>query len=349
MLGTVAIAAAGCHGSDTLTGQKARCGPTPTLLVSAASYWRADAGAGTISVVGMTVGGSDLYFSVVVDSTPPVPIRPGALMQVSTDGGAPTQLAGGYEFQTPLATPTSVIVGVLDASTYLGGILSVPRDGGAPTPLLTFDDELTTPPITDGASVYFGTGTGTIDSVPLTPGASPSSPTELAAELTVGIAVVGQRLLVLTPAGGINQIPIGPNGAGSETTLVVPLGDWVRQSLIACGADACWLTSQALEQVDPTSGVVSSADLSGGAVAYPVSLAFDGTNFFALGTTTSPNTSSSAAIERIVPGGAPVTVANIPASSYYSGGFAVDDACVYFTTSTGIYSLSSSATGVAVQ
>ena len=42
-----------------------------------------------------------------------------------------------------------------------------------------------------------------------------------------------------------------------------------------------------------------------------------------------------------------MTVATLPASSV-AGSFAVDDACVYFTTAAGIYSLSSSAAGVVV-
>jgi hypothetical protein len=347
-MGMVGIAAAGCHGADTLTPQAARCGATPRLLVSAASYWEADAGSGTASVVGMAVGGSDIYFSVVVDSTPPVPIRPGALMHVSTDSGAATQLVGGYEFQAPVVTPTSVIVGVLDASSYAGGILSVPRNGGAATPLLTFNDELFLPPVTDGASLYFIDNAG-VQSIPLAAGAAAASPTQLSSEQPLGgLGVFGQRLLLLSQAGAIEEISIGSRAAGAETVLDVGTGDWVRQSLITCGVNACWLANGAVQEIDPIGGGVSTpASLSGGLVMNPMFFAFDGTNFFVLGTSTS-TASGDMAIERIPPGGAPVTVANLPSSQFSLSGFAVDDACVYFTTPAGIYSLSSSAEGVVV-
>lgn len=350
LLGGMGFVAAGCHGADALMPQTTRCGPTPRLLVSAASYWPADAGAPVASIVGMALDGSDLYFSVVLPPAAAVP--QGALMHVSTNTGAVTQLADGYEFQTPIVTPTSVIVGVIAPSTYLGGILSVPRNGGAATPVATFNDGLLRylPPVTDGTTVYFVDSAG-VQSVPLTIGAAPASPTQVASGHPSGLLVSGQRLLLLTE-GTFMQIPIGSGDAGGESLLAVAPPGELPGSLIPCGANACWLTNDTLGddtvlQIDPTSGVISTlASVSGGPAADADLFAFDGTNFFVLGTSAG---SAAAAIERISPpGGAPVIVANLP-SFYDAGPFAVDDACVYFSTPAGIYSLSSSAESVSVQ
>ncbi len=351
LLGGVGIVVAGCHGADTLTPQTARCGPTPRLLVNATSYWPADAGAPTASIVGMALDGSDLYFSVVLPPAAAVP--QGAFMHVSTNTGALTKLADGYEFQMPIVTPTSVIVGVIDPSTYLGGILSVPRNGGAATPVATFNDELaqvrsrrspTEPPSTSSTAPAYSLFRSTV-------GAAPASPTQVASGQPSGLFVSGQRLLLLTE-GTFMQIPIGSGDAGGESLFAVaPLGE-LPGSLIPCGANACWLTNDGLgddtvRQIDPTSGEISTlASVSGGPAAEAELFAFDGTNFFVLGTSAG---SAAAAIERISPpGGAPVIVANLP-SFNDAGPFAVDDACVYFSTPAGIYSLSSSAQGVSVQ
>jgi hypothetical protein len=98
LMGTLATVAPGCHGSDTLTPTTGRCGPTPRLLVSAANYWPGHAGDGAAYVAGMALDGSDLYYSAVILASQ-LPINPGALMHVSTNGGAAMQLADGYQFQ----------------------------------------------------------------------------------------------------------------------------------------------------------------------------------------------------------------------------------------------------------
>ncbi len=349
LLGGVGIGAAGCHNNEPLGSQGGgHCGPTPQLLVGAASYWPADAGAGTPGLLGMAVDGPDLYFTVDVDTVPPVSILPGALMRVSTGGGPVTVLASGYQFQTPLVTSTSVIVGVIDASTYLGGVLSVPRNGAVPAALVSFDDTLIRPPVTDGNLVYL-VDNGGLQSVPLSVGASPATPTTLAREQPVGLAVVGQRLLFQIQ-NEIHQIPVGAGDAGAETVLASGLGDWVVQTLIPCGANGCYLSSDAIRQIDPSTGVVSTlAGLSSGAAAAPyLSIAFDGTDFFVLASS-GPTSSDTATIERIsAQGGAPVTVATLTSSSSTLEGFAAADGCVYFASATGIYSLSGSAQGVSV-
>ena len=350
LLGGVGIVAAGCHGADTLTPQTARCGPTPRLLVSAASYWPADAGDGTVNVMGMAVGGSDLYFSVAIDSTT-VPMNPGALMHVSTYGGAATQLADGYQFQTPVVTPTSVLVGVVDESSLSGGILSVPRNGGLPTPLVVLpDDELNLPPVTDGTSVYFNTASGVVEAVPLTPGGSPTVLAPPGSTYLVGMGVFDQRLVLLHNGGRLDEIPIGSSDAGGETMLgFVPDPLSVPGSFISCGAAACWIGySGVIEELDPASGAISM--LPGGPIPGQLFLSFDGTNFFGVAESDPAISAKNVTIERVPQQGGPsVTVAILPPSAYNDAVLAVDDACVYFTAPTGIYSLSSSAQGVSVQ
>jgi len=349
LLGTLATVAPGCHG-DALTPTTPRCGPTPRLLVSAANYWPGHAGDGAAYVAGMALDGSDLYYSAVIPASQ-LPIKPGALMHVSTNSGAVMQLADGYQFQLPIVTPASVVMGVIDESSYLGGILSVPRNGGAATPLATFDDELwMTPPVADETSLYFVDNAG-VQSVPLTAGAAPASPTPVTNGQPNGLAVFGDRLLLLSQ-GTVNEIPIGPSGAGTPTILGFGPGLELRGSLIPCGANACWLTSgdtvgdNLVEQIDLTTGAVSTIASESSAL-YPFYFAFDGTDFFVLAV--SGNASSSAAIQRFSGlDAAPVTVANLPSSDANTGGFAVDDACVYFTTGAGIYSLSKSAQDVSV-
>ena len=119
--------------------------------------------------------------------------------------------------------------------------------------------------------------------------------------------------------------------------------------MIACGSNMCWLAAANIEQIDPVVGTVTAVVSLPAPVANPGYLLFDGTSFFVVGTSTSaPASPTSWTLERIPPqGGTAVTVATLPASSV-AGGFAVDDACVYFTTAAGIYSLSSSAAGVVV-
>ena len=352
LLGSVGLGASGCDGGKTLVSQTSRCGPTPRLLVSATNYWPGHASDGTAYVAGMALAGTDLYYSAVIPDSP-MPIKPGALMHVSTTGGAATQLEDGYQFQIPIVTPNSVVVGVIDGSAYLGGILSVPRNGGAATPLATFDDEIFgSPPVADETSFYFVDNAG-VQSVPLATAGAPAAPTQLASGQPNGLAISGQRLLLLAQ-GTITQIPIGPGGAGTETNLGYGPPGELRGSLIPCGANACWLTTaeigeNAVQQIDPTSGAVSTvASMSGGPAPYPFYFAFDGTDFFVLAV--SGSAPASAAIERFSGlGAAPVIVANLPPSYVNTGGFAVDDACVYFTTAAGLYSLSSSAEGVSVE
>ena len=225
LLGVAAMVATGCQG-ETLNPQNGRCGPTPRLLVSAASLPGPDAGGESASVAGMAVDGSDLYFAVAIGWADPnnllaEPTVPGALMHVSTYGGSATQIATGYVFfQTPVVTPTSVIVSAGSASSNTDvGILAVPRDGGAATLLTTLsDDVLLTLPVTDGTSVYFTDGAG-VEAVPLASAGSPANPTRLSPEFPISLGVFGQRLLMLLATGEVESLPLGSGDAGTESLV----------------------------------------------------------------------------------------------------------------------------------
>lgn len=347
-----AALAVGCH-SQSLEAQNGRCGPTPHLLVSAAAFPAPDAGGYGPGIAGMALDGSDLYFAVMLAPIGPAPAQAptmaGALMHVSTFGGTATQIATGYVFpRTPVVTGTSVIAEATTVSSTASSIniLSVPRSGGAATPLVTLiDDTLLTLPVTDGTSVYFTASAG-VQAVPLTPGASPAIPAPLSSEYPVSLGVFGQRLLLLSSAGQVESIPIGSSDAGSgETPLGSGFADPVPDSLVACGADACWMAGGAIEQMDLAGGTATPLATLSGPVADSSTLLYDGTNFFVLGTS-GPYTTANAAIARVpAKGGAPVIVATLPP---LSTGLAVDDACVYFGTSTGIFSLLKDSQGVVV-
>jgi len=342
--GLACILMAACSSNGNLTSQNGRCGPMPNLLVSSASLPGADAGSGHF-IVGMALDGSDLYFSVGTDPYSGS-VFPGSLMHVSTLGGPATQLASGYQFQAPVVTSTSVIVGANSPSTFTGAILSIPRGGGAPTPLVDLgNDELVTRPATDGTTLYFAANAG-VQSVSLTPDPSPALPTMLSSDNASGLGLFGQTLLVLVH-GRINGIPIGSSAGGAEVQLAVPPGPpaSASQPLIACGANVCWV-AQTIEQMAPAGGPVTTpVNLPNEPYLAPPSLLSDGTNFFVV---VSPgNSYNNTAIERApLQGGAAATVATLSSSTVL--GLAADDACLYFSTQTGIYSLLKSAEGVVI-
>jgi hypothetical protein len=347
LLGLAGIVAAGCHSSDTLTSPKARCGMTPTLVAGASSY-TPDGGAGINIVGGMAVDGSDLYFSVGFS------LSSGALMHVSTSGGAVKELASGYSFQAPVVTPAGVLVGVTDSSSFTGSLLSVPRNGGTATPLVDLGpDGLIAPPVTDGTSVYFVTAYGFVDAAPLTAGASPVAPTQLGSGhgAAHGIAVAGQQVLVND--GEISLLPIG-GGDGGRGTVLRSSGVTEPLSLSACGTDACWLMAgdvDTIERFDPVAGTVSPVPSLPDSVASGAYLLFDGTSFFVVGSPGLAPVPSVYTIERIPQqGGAPVAVATVPRSAIIvsGNGIALADACLYVATSSGIYSVSTDAAGAVV-
>jgi hypothetical protein len=351
MLSAAAVAVgslAGCQG-EKLVADNGRCGPTPHLLVSAADY-PVDAGVGSVQlgVTGMVLDGSDLYFAVNGPSASlpgslPAPTVPGAVMRVSTYGGAPMQIAGGYAFQTPTLTPDSVLLGETPISSDRElSIASVSRAGGTPTILATvIDDMLNTSPVTDGTAVYFSDSHG-LESVPLAPASPPAAPTTVLSQAPpANIGVFGQQLLLVMQAGDIEILPVATGDAGTSVTSPGLGPKPIPQTLTSCGGDACWLVAGAIEQVDPTAGSWTMIGLSG-SVVDPSGLVFDGKSFFLVG---GSSAAAGAAIVSVPSQGGPEFVVATLSSA---GPIAVDDACVYFGTPTGIFSLLKNADGVVV-
>jgi hypothetical protein len=194
--------------------------------------------------------------------------------------------------------------------------------------------------VTDGVSVYFVDSAG-VESVPLDSPTAAPTPTLLAAELPTGIGVFGQHLLLLEADGNVDSLPIGADAGGATTigkgSAAIP------GSLVPCGASACWLGTGVIYQIDPATGPLTTLANLTGPVAAPSGLAYDGTSSFVSGQS-GPTATSSAIVSVSGASGAQVVVAMLPSSS----AIAVDDACVYFSTSTGIFSLLKSATGAVI-
>ncbi len=339
-----ALLAAGCQ--HALNPDNGRCGPTPRLVVGSLAFLGGDAGAGVqAQVTWMVLDGSDLYFVVGPVTAPGNPAQAtvgatGAVMRVSTFGGTPAAIAGGYSFEPPALTPSTVILGETDPSGTVN-IATVARGGGTQTIVATLTGAvLFTPPVTDGTSIFFGDGAG-VESVPLAPASVPVTPTRLSPASPNNLAVFGQSLLMLLPTGAIESLPVAAGGdGGAETSLGTSLPSTPR-TLIACGSDACWLAGGDLEEMAPAGGAVATTATLTGPLAAPTALVYDGTNFFVAGTAgASTGTGAIARVPR--QGGPQVVVATLPSA----GPIAVDEACVYFATSTGIFSLQKNAEGI---
>ena len=148
-------------------------------------------------VSAMAIDGKDLYYvltPVRAGLSRPRPCRGrrgDARLHLRGDANADCR---GAAFETPAFTPTSVLLGEMGVGASAGevDIVSVPRDGSAPAILGNVaTSQLFTPPVTDGTSVYFADGNG-VESVPLTPAASPAVPTRLSTEYPSSLGVFGQ-------------------------------------------------------------------------------------------------------------------------------------------------------------
>jgi hypothetical protein len=357
----------GCLGAGTLgdAPPNARCGATPRLLVSANSY-PVTPGATQVYVSAIVVEGSDVYY-VLHDDGADVdygelivePVETGAVMRVPAGGGQPVQVADGYLFAPPAFTSTTVILGeanVVNGGASGGAIVSIPRDGSPPTTLveLATNDWLVDfgrpPLVTDGTFVYYVDQLG-VEVVPTSPASAGAKPTLLSSESPISIGIVGQRLLLFT-SGAVESIPLGSSDAATETTLATGLPDGAVE-VAACGNNACWLDEpfSVLEEIDPAGGPVKTIANLSGQFQSTGNVVFDGTTFFIEGTYAEEVSTGlgTMAIARVPGDGGPsVRLVTVP-ETYGGGALAVDDACVYFASSAGIFSLAKSAEGAVVQ
>jgi hypothetical protein len=364
--GAASLLATGCLGAGTLGDAPAngRCGATPRLLVSASSY-PVTPGATDVYVSAIAVDGPDVYYvlsewgaNISYGELIVEPQEAGAVMRVPAAGGQPVQVAGGYVFEAPTFTPTSLILGeanLVDGGTSGGAIVSLPRDGSPPTTLVGLDtNDWFAPsgqsPVTDGTFVYYVDELG-VEVVPASPDSAGGKPTLIASESPFRLGIFGQRLLLFT-SGAVESLPLGSSDAATETTLATGLPDGAVE-VAACGNNACWLDEplSVLEEIDPAGGPVKTIANLSGQFQSTGNVVFDGTTFFIEGTYAEEVSTGlgTMAIARVPGDGGPsVRLVTVP-ESHGGGALAVDDACVYFASSAGIFSLAKTAEGAVVQ
>jgi hypothetical protein len=319
----------------------ARCGLTPRMLASAGTFPRPASDAGNLEVIALDLvaNASDLYYVIsVLENNGPLfsPYLPGSVMRVPLSGGQPIMVASGALLRRPLLTATSVILAEMMSSGE--AIVSLPVDGSTPTTLATYDPPSLAGPVTDGNYVYFSDLDG-IEAVPLATGSAGATVVTLSSDAPNELAVFGQRLIYLLPQGAVDSIPLPPAANSPVTTLGT--GASGPADLMPCGTDACWLGegADAIMRIAPTGGAISvillPADL-----ARPLSVAFDGADFYIVG-------GEFGTTERLgrmaTDGSSSVILATMPAGG--GGSVAVDDQCVYWSNALGIFSLAKTAEG----
>lgn len=333
-----------------------RCGSVPRMLVDASSY-PVTPGAVTIGVSALAVDGLDLYYVLGESGTPTsgpdiiVPIKAGAVMRVPTVGGRPIQVAGGYSFSAPLFTATSMILGesTIDGlGVDDGAIVSIPRDGGPQTTLVnpgTRDSLLPLSdqsPLTDGTFVYYPSENG-VEAALASTDSPGTQPTLLTSESPFAMGISGQRLLLST-AEEVKSLPLGVGDAGTETTLATGLPDGAMAEA-PCGSNACWLSEPfvSLLQIDLAGDPPKTINL-GSSFSSALNMVSDGeTVFIEGGAYDSPFPTTIVSLSN---DGVPsLPIVSMPQGSR---ALAVDDACLYFSTSAGIFSVVRTAVGARV-
>jgi hypothetical protein len=285
----------------------------------------------------LVANASDLYYVISVlqnNGNDLSPYLAGTVMRVPLGGGQPTQVASGFLFQKPVLTPKNVILGELNAfpNNDNDAIVSVPLAGGSPTTIVTLPGSLLARPVTDGTYVYFVDLSG-IEAVPLASDSADGGVMNLTAESPNDVAVIGQRLLFVMAQGAVDSVPLPPASNSPITTLGT--GAPGPADLMPCGSDACWLGegANALMSIPPTGGPIAVMPLPS-ALAHPLNVAFDGADFYIV----SGESDTTQQLGRMTgDGNASVILASMPAGG--GGSVAVDDECVYWSNSLGIFSL----------
>jgi hypothetical protein len=266
----------------------------------------------------------------------------GNVMKVPLAGGLPTQVASGYLFGQPALGATSVLYIATSVSSDGGGdaIVSIPLSGGPSTTLATLprNVQLGRGLGTDGMFVYFDDSLG-LQAAPVASDSgtagivtvSPSTPTD-------AIGVFGQTLVFTLPQGQIESVPLPPL-ANAPVTMLANTGA-AAVDLASCGSNACWLdlTDNALELMSPLGGPISRLALIG-SLALGYHFAFDGVDFYVIGGDLTMDTLAKVPRD----GSCPNDLVHMPPA--YSRAVAVDDECVYWSSTAGIFSLAKSAEG----
>lgn len=287
---------------------------------------------------------SDLYYVCLPSHPGCVDNGPFNLMRIPLGGGQPTLLATATNgFRGSALTGTSLIVG--ETNPTGDAIISVPLNGGPPSTVVTLPfTSLTSARLgsgfaTDGTFVYFGDTQGGVEAMPLAPDSGSPAMVTLTTDVPDGLGVFAQQLIVALPQGGVESVPLPPQ-ANSPVTMLGTAGS-APQDLFPCGSDECWFTEapNALWKIDLVVGQPTTIATLTGPLAAVRGVVFDATNFYVIGYDSAFKTASLGRVP--ADGGCPVFLVTMPPW----GSVAVDDECVYWANSQGIFNLAKTAQG----
>jgi hypothetical protein len=318
-------------GSDSSTETTAKCGPTPTSLISSKGLFSLASG-GLSAAMDLAVNATDLY--VAVNSNPNATI-----VRVPLGGGSISTVAAveGNEQALVLTSDYVVFAKSHTASNngWAGEIVRVGLDGtdrtvlfsGSISPSSIFGPAGTL--ATDGKNAYFAAQDG-VRSIPLTGGAATVLTTH-----TGAMALVGSNVVVAdSTAEGIFSVP----AAGGPVTAVTTGLTGNLGPVVACGSAICWASeievapsmagTETLQELGPSGPPTTLSQ--GGALYVVYRLVFDGSDFFA----TTLADASLGTLVKVPAAGGP------PTSGAFGSGLAIDADCLYVAdTASGVYSV----------
>jgi hypothetical protein len=320
----------GGNASPTQSPTGPKCGATATELVDLHSL-ATKIDAPFIAAPSLTVDATSVYF--VFDNTlMRVPIRGGSVTTMFPLNTDPHLDLGSVRV---IVTPTGAILHVIDG-TANEQIVRVPIQGGAATTLASSNGTIGAFG-TDQQDVYFVDQGGT-KAVPADGGSVRLITAQVtAAEQTGGfggsLAVVGTNLIVTTgeQGGAVVTVPIR---GGPPTTLATAQPN--ASFPMSCGSATCWWMGATPAGVAGSQGpgAIARLDSNGNVTTlaqapyFPWSLVFDGTDFFE---TVGCDVCDGSLLRIPAAGGPPAALG----SGTYA---AVDESCLYWSTSAGIFS-----------
>jgi hypothetical protein len=312
-------------------GAVPKCGPTPTALVDF-NVFAGQTGGPPYNAMQLAVDGTSVFF-----------VYNRELMQVPARGGPvstlyplqPVSLQDNAEHD-PIATSNAVVLHYPVDDSGSDTIVSVPKNGDPATTLAT-SNGFVLGFVADETTLYFADADG-IKSVPLAGGDATLLSSDVGDLRRPALALDGAILIVANEA--ISALPID---GGSVTPLTGPLGSTF---LVPCDSDACWW-QEGSGPVLIAPGAIGT--LSNGGITTvtagpgPISIAFDGTDFF--------ETDGCFSMIPTLPGTCSMPLLRIPASGaplqqlMPATFVAIDDECIYTSIYTRMPYLGASSDG----
>jgi hypothetical protein len=328
-----------------------RCDLVPRMLVGTQSLQAlSDAGSTQVRAGAIALSATDVYYTATVATVPMYSgldeqIGPIFLMRVPWVGGPSTVVASGRFLARPAINSSSVVL--LDqGSDGENAILTIPLAGGPPSTVATFSVQPTNGFVADDSFAYFATLEG-IDAVSLVSGGgdagiigiTQNGPPTGDISFPDGIGLFGEQLLFGLSQGGIESVPLPPRPNAVMTSL--GSGSPGLLDVMPCGASSCWVGWQeyGFEELDHTGHVLSTIPTSSFLWS---AAAFDGTTLFVLAEESFDGGPPLGVLQRILAASASMTTLGTMPSA---GDVAVDDECVYWSNTEGVFSLSKTAMG----